>query len=211
MGHTVRQREIKEEQEAKEAQLAEKAANITAATARLEAAQAALEAKIADFEIRMARASDHPTNKGEVHTDLLPRGRTIPMGELGENLPIEAVTSGDMLRMEDKIKLEAFMHELVQIRVSEDGNENSTIMAIPTVNGSNQPIIRGVPTWIKRKYVESLARARISNFNQKLADPNKRDSYEMVERPAATYTFSVLSDTPRGHAWLQQIMDQPQT
>ncbi|NUX58655.1 hypothetical protein [Paraburkholderia youngii] len=111
---------------------------------------------------------------------------------------------------EEALKLEAFMHETVVIIIAEDSDEEALPVVTLCVNGTTQPIFRGVPTPVKRKYVEALARAKETKYRQSLSDPNDPASITMVPRTALAYPFSVESDpNPNGRAWLRELLKQP--
>ena len=102
---------------------------------------------------------------------------------------------------------EAFMNELVIVMVHETTDENVNPMPTPSVNGVMQPIMRGVPTRVKRKYLEVLARCKETKFSQRTANPMEPDRIEMVPRTAFTYPFQVIEDqNPKGGAWLKAVM-----
>ena len=102
---------------------------------------------------------------------------------------------------------EAFMNELVIVMVHETTDENVNPMPTPSVNGVMQPIMRGVPTRVKRKYLEVLARCKETKYSQRTANPMEPDRIEMIPRTAFTYPFSVVEDlNPKGNAWLKAVM-----
>jgi hypothetical protein len=73
----------------------------------------------------------------------------------------------------------------------------------------NQPIIRGRQQKVKRKYVEALARCRVTKYEQQVMDPMRPENIQMVERTALSYPFAVIEDPhPNGRAWLESILDQ---
>lgn len=110
----------------------------------------------------------------------------------------------------DAIELEYFMHETLVITVAESPNEEDPLVVCPVVNGKMQPIVRGVPTPVRRKYVEALARAKETKYRQVQTDSNRPDSLEMVPRTVVAYPFSVDHDpNPRGRDWLRRILKQP--
>ena len=110
---------------------------------------------------------------------------------------------------DEAVQLEAFMHEIVIVTVHEDSDEEALPVVTLCVNGMTQPIFRGVPTPIKRKYVEALARAKETKYRQALDDPNDPASITMVPRSALAYPFTVESDAnPRGRVWLRELLKQ---
>lgn len=129
----------------------------------------------------------------------------IPIGEIGQGRGIEVVQELNKVDQE----LEDFMHELVTIILA-DGDPNRGDLMVETicVNGKNQPIMRGKPQKVRRKYVEALARSTIQTFKQ-VTDPASPDIMQMVPADIPTIPFEVQDDTARGRAWLKAIRDQP--
>lgn len=110
----------------------------------------------------------------------------------------------------DGVELERFMHELVTINVYPDGMSGSLEVITPTVNGVNQPIVRGLDQVVKRKYVEALARSRITNYQQSVVDQSRPENIQMKPVSSMTYPFVVRNDrNPRGMVWLEGIKRQP--
>ena len=70
---------------------------------------------------------------------------------------IEPVSQNDFKKLAAE---ESFMNEPVTIMIHSTTDENQAPHVIVNCNGINQPIIRGVPTEVKRKYVEILARMK---------------------------------------------------
>lgn len=139
--------------------------------------------------------------------------KPVPLDEIHahanpESIQVESVTginAGD-----DALALEAFMNELVTVVIAESTNEEDLPVIVIGVNGTNQPIVRGVPTPIKRKYIEALARAKETKYRQTLSDPSDPGSIVQVPRTALAYPFSVERDAnPDGRGWLRTILSQP--
>lgn len=104
---------------------------------------------------------------------------------------------------------EVFMNEPVTIRVHATTDSNQPPHLIVNCNGVNQPIQRGVPTVVKRKYVEILARMKEVRYQQRF-DPREPDRNEMLSSEGLSYPFDLVDDkNPRGRAWLQNILAEP--
>lgn len=130
-------------------------------------------------------------------------GKTGALGQIGKE-PIEPVSDNDVIKAAE---MEAFMNQKVLIRVHEDNSPNALPVVCPQVNGVNQPIIRGQKQWIKRKFVEALARGTYTRYEQRTVDPSRPENIQMVEKKAYSYPFSVYEDPhPRGADWLENIM-----
>jgi hypothetical protein len=105
---------------------------------------------------------------------------------------------------------ESFMNELVTINVHSTTDENQSPQVIVNVNGTNQPIIRGYPTLVRRKYVEVLARMKETKYSQITRNASAPDQIDMVARHGLCYPFDLVEDTnPRGRAWLQHVLAEP--
>jgi hypothetical protein len=102
---------------------------------------------------------------------------------------------------------EAFMNELVTVMVHSTTDENQPNHVVVNCNGMNQPLIRGVPTTVKRKYVEILARMKETKYTQVTRNPSAPDQIDMVARHGLCYPFDLVEDAnPRGRAWLQNVL-----
>lgn len=116
-------------------------------------------------------------------------------------MPLEAVGAMDL----DAVELEKFMHEKVVIYVHPSRERGALEVITPSCNGVNQPIVRGVQQIVKRKYVEALARAHSIQYEQRVPDPSKPESIQMIERKQPDYPFDLLQDSPRGKAWFHRL------
>lgn len=105
---------------------------------------------------------------------------------------------------------EAFMNEFVTVLVHQTTDENQAPHVIVNCNGTNQPIIRGVPTTIRRKYLEILARMKETKYRQEVRNPSAPDQIDMIARSGLAYPFELMEDAnPRGRAWLQHVLAEP--
>ena len=105
---------------------------------------------------------------------------------------------------------EAFMNEQVTILVHSTTDENQAPHVIVNCNGINQPIMRGVPTQVKRKYVEILARMKETKYTQVTPNPSTPDVSEMRPRTALSYPFDLIEDKNSiGKAWLTNVLAEP--
>lgn len=119
----------------------------------------------------------------------------------GEGVELERVTdlSG--------VELEAFMHEMVVVNVHKTKEKGSLDIINPMVNGLNQPVVRGVDTPIKRKYVEVMIYSHSVDYEQRI-NPQSPDQFKMVAKPTPSYPFQVVQDTRKGHAWKARLDQQ---
>lgn len=129
------------------------------------------------------------------------------MGEIGDPGPIEKVSESNFVA---EAELEQFMNEVLTVVVADSTEDGALDIICPSVNGVNQPIIRGHEQKVRRKYVEALARSRITKYTQRVIDPTRPDNIQMQERTSLTYPFTVVHDpNPKGRAWLKGILAQP--
>lgn len=134
-------------------------------------------------------------------------GAAFTLDEIGEGKGIETVKD---VEAKAAMELEKFMNDILEVVVHEDGQPGSLDVILLTVNGTNQPIIRGRVQKIRRKYVESLARSRITAYEQRVMDPTRPENIQMIPKVALTYPFSVRKDPSRnGAAWLDAILSTP--
>lgn len=139
----------------------------------------------------------------DVVNETIAQGKEIPLSEIGVGVDIEKVSD---VNFKDVAELEAFMHEILTIVVHQDRDEGSLDVISPNVGGINQPIVRGVNSKVKRKYVEALARTRTETFIQ-AQDQADLSNIKMVPRAVVTYPFSVINDpNPIGREWLEGIL-----
>ena len=144
------------------------------------------------------------------HTDATEVGKRepLPMSEIGDPGPVEKVAETAFTKSE--IELDAFMNEVLTVIVHPDASDNAVENPCPSVNGVNQPFIRGREQRVRRKYVEALARGRVTKYQQKTVNPMQPENIQMEERTALVYPFSVLDDpNPKGREWLKSILAQP--
>lgn len=105
---------------------------------------------------------------------------------------------------------ESFMNELVTILVHSTTDENQAPHVIVNCNGVNQPIMRGMPMQVKRKYVEILARMKETRYSQVTRNPSAPDQIDMVARHGLSYPFDLVEDkNPKGRAWLNHVLAEP--
>jgi hypothetical protein len=105
---------------------------------------------------------------------------------------------------------EAFMNELVEIMIHSTTDDNQAPHVIVNCNGINQPIMRGVPMKVRRKYVEILARMKETKYSQVTPNPAAPDVSELRPRHGLAYPFDMISDAnPRGRAWLTHVLAEP--
>jgi len=125
------------------------------------------------------------------------------LSEIGNKGPIEQTSERDL-------NLAAFMEDVLTIEVVLDETEGAIPTICPEVNSVKQYIIRGQKQKVKRKYVEALARSRITKQVQKWENPNDPSNIRMIPVTTLTAQFLVHHDPhPDGREWLKNILAQP--
>lgn len=105
---------------------------------------------------------------------------------------------------------EAFMNEMVTVMVHSSTDENQSPHVVLNCNGTNQPLMRGVPSTIRRKYVEILAHMKETKYSQVTRNPAAPDQIDMIARHGLAYPFELMEDAnPRGRAWLNNVLAEP--
>lgn len=103
----------------------------------------------------------------------------------------------------------AFMNEEVTVRVHPSTDKNANPFPEVFVNGRVQRFVRGAEQKVRRCFVEVLARAKGTTFdNVKMKDPEGEDKYVYPTHTAEVYPFVVIGDTPKGDVWLKRVMAQ---
>ena len=144
----------------------------------------------------------------EVNNDMLPKGKALNLGEIGEGESIEVVSEKHFIQA---ASLEKFMNDIITIIVHQSSEDGALDFAPVQVNGLNQPMLRGAESKVKRKYVEALARCRTTKYVQQVADPSRPENIQLSERCVLSYPFAVIHD-PAGDAgrrWLEAIVNTP--
>lgn len=102
----------------------------------------------------------------------------------------------------------AFNEEPVRVLVHESTDKNAELIVEVYNNGVPQRFIRGQAQVVKRKFLEVLARAKMTTQGQQLIkDGEGNDTYRMVPHTALRYPFSVMEDSnPRGADWLKAVL-----
>lgn len=122
-----------------------------------------------------------------------------------ENLGFDA--NGKRIRPKKWYDEMAFMNEMVTVRIHPSTDRNANPLPDVYVNGRVQRFPRGEEITVRRCFVERLAFARLTTFeNQKIKDANGDDKYIYPAHTAEVYPFTVIGDSPKGEAWLKSIM-----
>lgn len=110
----------------------------------------------------------------------------------------------------DKLEIELFMQELVCVRLA-DSTDDTQIPIPQSINsGKIQYFVRGKIQWVKRLYLEPLARAKKTTYSQTLVThDNGVQAYMQIPHTSLMYPFEVIEDTQKGRAWLSRILAEP--
>jgi len=176
-------------------------------TAELEAREAAIAERESSLDEDLKKLNVTRRWLKDFDATEVASGKSFNLNEIHDHKMVQGVEGEDFAK---EIELEAFMNEMVLIHVYTDGTAGALEVITPTVNGVNQPIIRGRDQLVKRKYIEALARSRIVTYRQEVADPSRPENIQMTAIPNLTAPFVVREDkNPRGRAWLEHILAQP--
>ena len=127
--------------------------------------------------------------------------------EVESDQSIETPASTEFSR---EMQEEKFMNEPVTILLAETSDENARPYADFSVNGRTMPILRGVPTTVRRMFVEAIARCKETKSSQKTYNPMEPDRITLVERTVPVFPMEILEDkNPKGRAWLNAVLAEP--
>lgn len=170
---------------------------------------------------RQREARNNPVNiRQSMETDERDIGQFEPRemrseGPARESLsPLRSVDDDIVLDnkrySKDKLDIELFMQELVCVRLA-DSTDDTQIPIPQSVNsGKIQYFVRGKIQWVKRLYLEPLARAKKTTYSQTLVThDNGVQGYMQIPHTSLMYPFEVIEDTQKGRAWLARILAEP--
>lgn len=131
-------------------------------------------------------------------------------GPAREALEAEHIDPVERPVSDEKVELLRFNEDELVVIVHE--STNPTDEPFPEVwnDGICQRFQRGKEQTVKRKYVEVLARAKLTTrSNEKYKDGNGDDAYRYPGHTALRYPFSVLHDpSPKGRDWLKSVLQE---
>ena len=128
-------------------------------------------------------------------------------GVIGEISTVAGIDVIDKPMPKEAFEMEAFMNEPVTIIVNPSQDPDDPKLVQVGVNGVNQFMPRGEPITVKRKYVEVLARAKRTDFQQTLDERLGEAMNFMRAMHSLRYPFSVIEDrNPKGGAWLMAVL-----
>lgn len=145
--------------------------------------------------------------KKEIIAESVAQAKARTLDEVGGSEPIERVAEGDLI---GAVETEAFMNQKLTVIVMPDPAEGALPVITVNVNGVNQNFIRNRAQQVKRKYVEALARSRITAVDQKEAtNPMELAVLDLTQISSLAYPFTVIADpSPEGAEWLMDLLNQ---
>ena len=143
--------------------------------------------------------------KTEAEESLIAKGLELE----DDNVDIQVVAETDLASAASD---EKFMNEVVTVMVHPTTDPNASPYALLNVNGERVVVMRNVPTKIKRKHLEVLARLKETRWVQSVPDGfiGQIDQGSLRGHTGLVYPFSVLEDkNPKGGAWAANILAEP--
>lgn len=109
-----------------------------------------------------------------------------------------------------KNDLLAFMNEPVEVEIQTTMDNTRAKAFEISVNGAKEVFVVGETKVVKRMFVEGLARAKRSDYeNEEYMDDKMRRGYRWPQLNTQRYAFSVTQDNnPRGREWLNGVLRQ---
>lgn len=152
-----------------------------------------------------------PRKHLESEEQQMPRGRARRLPSTGK-ARLEAQHFEVVDRAPSKEKLEAlrFNEDVLTIRVHETTDKNAHPLPEVWNDGIVQRFRRGVEQKVKRKFVEILARQKVTTYTQEKTQTDGVDDIINVPHTAVLYPFAVLHDPAgaKGAAWLKGILEE---
>lgn len=165
-----------------------------------------------------------PTQAKNVPVDLNTKAIEVGGDPAGQDRPLDVPVDGsirDLIRTDQEIEIVpgpalgdyaaelAFNEELVDVMVFESTDKNAEPVVDLYCNGVPQRFIRGRTQTVKRKYVEILARSRITAMATDVQIQGDKVVSRINKNTAVRYPFSVVRDSnPRGADWLRKIQQE---
>lgn len=116
---------------------------------------------------------------------------------------VDVITGPDAM---NKLEKHAFYEEMLDVMVMETTDKNAVFFPQVAVNGRNQFFVRGQVQKVRRKFVDVLAGAKKTTYQQNNSiDPRTGNvKQEMIPMKALEYPFTVVYDpNPAGPEWLR--------
>jgi len=110
----------------------------------------------------------------------------------------------------EKMAMMAFMNEPIEIHVHATSNKEDEQIFELFVNGERQVFRRNERKTVPRRFVDLLARLKITTFTQR-TDTDRDGVKQIVNVPSTSlrYPFGVIHDPhPRGRDWMQSVLSE---
>jgi hypothetical protein len=153
-----------------------------------------------------------------------PKNQINEEGDLEMESTAAADRTGDIVHADssvidkDYLAALAFMAEPVTIRLEPSTDKNAATVFPVWVNGQKAQMWindRWYPVgWlpvgeeitVKRAALEIIARAKIDTIETDVVEQPGQDPDNRIKRfTSAIHSFSVINDSPKGHAWLREV------
>lgn len=107
-----------------------------------------------------------------------------------------------------KAEILAFMDEVVMVEVAAPNDKFEPQFVQLWNDGRIQVIPCGIPTPVKRKYIEVLSRMKKNTYrNEEYRDPDGNESVRWPKTTHLRHPFQVVEDkNPNGKPWLRKIL-----
>jgi hypothetical protein len=166
---------------------------------------------------RTATASTSAKNHPVLTTKIIesaeqPLGHTVRKPKAGTKAgEPQLVAVAERMPDPEKLAMLAFMDELVTIRPATSTDKNAEQIFELTINGKTELFKRGEPKTVKRKYVDLMARLKVTAYTQR--DAVGADGERQIlndPHTALKYDFAMLKDSnPLGESWLKATLAMP--
>lgn len=101
----------------------------------------------------------------------------------------------------------AFMNEEVTVMIHESTDKTASPFPEVWVNGRVQRFVRGAEQKVRRCFVERLARAKLTTYdNVKSKNVDGDDTFVYPSHTGLLYPFVVIGDNDKGKSWLKRVM-----
>ena len=141
-------------------------------------------------------------NVGQDQSKTLPASGSIDKGAIED-----IIVQQDTPRFDEKMQNLKFAEERVEVTIIDSGMPDAEQLIHLSNNGVSQYLMRGIPTMVKRKFVEVLARAKLGNVStNKSIDNQGNNTMNIKVTHGLKYPFTVAGDSRDGSDWLRRTL-----
>lgn len=140
--------------------------------------------------------------------------------QTGQDSPVHISLTGEAELIKEPIKIVdgptstakmealAFNEEMVTIEIASSEDPNAEMLIEVGVNNKKQFFRRGQQQTVRRKYVEQLARTKVTKYMQNVESTDPTVVNRLMPTTVLRYPFTLIEDkNPRGgQAWLRKIL-----